>query len=96
MRSQTWAARDPRDDPLLTAGIPPAITTPDKWTRASVSSSTVMAHRTKTVEKVYDNLDTMHASEAFLNAFLGASLVAARKGFIAAGVDDNTVSFSRS
>ena len=33
----------------------------------------------------------MHASEAFLNAFRGASLIAARKGFIAAGADDNTI-----
>src|SRR5271167_3534318 len=45
----------------------------------------------ETVEKVYDNLDFMHASEAFLNAFRGASLMAARKGMISAGVEDNAV-----
>src|SRR5271167_1512026 len=45
----------------------------------------------ETVEKVYDNLDFMHASETFLNAFRGASLVAARKGFISAGVEDNSI-----
>ena len=30
--------------------------------------------------KVYDNLDLMHGQEAFLNAFRGVSLQAARKG----------------
>jgi hypothetical protein len=44
-----------------------------------------------TVEKVYDNLDLMHGEEAFLNAFRGVSLVAARKGFLGVGGEDNTV-----
>ena len=44
-----------------------------------------------TIDKVYDNLDLMHGQEAFLNAFRGVSLQAARKGMIAAGVEDNTV-----
>jgi hypothetical protein len=33
----------------------------------------------------------MHASEAFLNAFRGASLMAARKRMTSAGVEDNAV-----
>ena len=41
--------------------------------------------------KVYDNLDLMHAVEAFLNAYQGASTSAIRNGPISAGVPDNTV-----
>ena len=49
----------------------------------------------ETVEKVYDNLDLMHGEQAFLNAFRGASLAAAHRGFISAGIEDNsTIIFS--
>src|SRR5262245_25570025 len=73
-------------------GTPPAITTPDKVeTPLGPLEFKDGAPSKETVEKVYDSLDLMHASEAFLNAFRGASLVAARKGFIAAGADDNTI-----
>jgi hypothetical protein len=69
--------------------IPPAISTPDKVeTRLGTLE---FKDGAPSVEKVYDNLDMMHASEAFLNSFRGASLVAGRKGLIAAGVEDNTV-----
>src|SRR5271157_776968 len=74
------------------AQIPTSITTPDKLeTRLGTLEFKDGAPGKATVEKVYDNLDLMHASEAFLNAFRGVSLVAARKGFIGAGADDNTV-----
>src|SRR5208282_2706331 len=74
------------------AEIPPGISTPDKLqTRLGPLDFKDGAPSKETVEKVYDNLDIMHASEAFLNAFRGASLVAARKGFISAGVEDNSI-----
>ena len=75
-----------------TTAIPSAITTPD--TLATVLGTLKFkdgAPSQETVEKVYENLDLMHASEAFLNAFGGASVTAARKGFISAGAEDNTV-----
>ena len=75
-----------------TAEIPPGISTPDKLqTRLGAFEFKDGAPSKETVEKVYDNLDFMHASETFLNAFRGASLVAARKGFISAGTDDNSI-----
>src|SRR5271165_42299 len=74
------------------AQTPASITTPDKFqTRLGPLEFKDGAPSKETVEKVYDNLDFMHASETFLNAFRGASLVAARKGFIDAGVEDNAV-----
>src|SRR5271157_5337821 len=74
------------------AQTPASITTPDKLqTRLGPLEFKDGAPSKETVEKVYDNLDFMHASEAFLNAFRGASLVAARKGMISAGVEDNAV-----
>src|SRR5262245_34744036 len=69
-----------------------SITTPDKIeTRLGLLEFKDGAPSKETAEKIYDSLDLMHASEAFLNAFRGASLVAARKGFMAAGADDNTI-----
>ena len=74
------------------AQAPVSITTPDKLqTRLGPLEFKDGAPSKETVEKVYDNLDAMHASEAFLNAFRGASLMAARKGMISAGIEDNSV-----
>jgi hypothetical protein len=44
----------------------------------------------ETVTKVYDYLDRMHAVEAFVNAYQGASTMAIFKGFNEAGVTNNT------
>jgi hypothetical protein len=44
----------------------------------------------ETVTKVYDYLDRMHAVEAFVNAYQGASTLAIFKGFNEAGVANNT------
>ena len=75
-----------------TAEIPLGISTPDKLqTRLGPLEFKDGAPSKETVEKVYDHLDFMHASEAFLNAFRGASLVAGRKGFISAGAEDNSI-----
>src|SRR5271165_1124216 len=74
------------------AQTPASITTPDKFqTRLGPLEFKDGAPSKETVEKVYNNLGFMHASETFLNAFRGASLVAARKGFISAGAEDNSI-----
>ena len=44
-----------------------------------------------TIDKLYDNLDLMHAVEVYLNAFAGVSVYAARQGFLSIGVEDNQV-----
>jgi hypothetical protein len=44
-----------------------------------------------TSAKVYDNLDFTHAYETFVNTMQGVSLVAARRGFLDAGVKDNEI-----
>src|SRR5271169_1790896 len=67
-------------------------TTPDSVeTRLGTLEYWDGAPSTETVAKVYENLDLMHAVEAFLNAYQGASTSAIRKGFISAGVPDNAV-----
>jgi hypothetical protein len=78
------------------AQIPTSISTPDKLqTRLGPLEFKDGAPSKETVEKVYNNLDFMHATEAFLNSFRGASLIAARKGLIDVGVEDNsTIIFS--
>ena len=70
----------------------PEITTPDSvQTRLGTLEFTDGAPSAQTVATVYDNLDLMHAVEAFLNAYQGASTSAIRNGLLSAGVPDNTV-----
>ncbi|MGE8186125.1 DUF1254 domain-containing protein [Pseudomonas sp. NPDC086278] len=45
----------------------------------------------ETLNKVYDNLDYIHAFNAISNTFQGVNMVALRKGFEAAGVKDNEI-----
>src|SRR5262245_10786827 len=74
------------------AGIPPAITTPDKLeTRLGTLEFKDGAPSKETVQKIYDNLDLMHGVEAFVNAFQGASTYAIREGMLSMGVEDNTL-----
>src|SRR5271167_1221518 len=74
------------------AQTPASITTPDRLeTRLGTLEFNDGAPSMETVEKVYDNLDFMHATEAFVNAFQGASTSAIWKGFNDAGIPDNTV-----
>jgi len=44
----------------------------------------------KTAELLYDHLDFVNGVQAFLGAIPGASLVALRRGFLSAGVEDNS------
>jgi hypothetical protein len=71
--------------------IPPTVVTPD---RLETSLGTLEfkdgTPSKETIAKVYDYLDLMHGVEAFVNAYQGASVAAAFKGFNDAGVPDNT------
>jgi hypothetical protein len=72
------------------AQIPPSLVTPDKVeTHLGTLEFKDGTPSKETVEKVYDNLDLTHGEQAFLNAFRGASLAAAHRGFINAGIEDN-------
>src|SRR5208337_1655639 len=70
----------------MTTDIPPEITTPDSVeTHIGRLEFKDGAPTSETVEKVYVFFDVMDASETFLNAFRGASLMAARKGLMSVG-----------
>ena len=73
------------------SAIPPAIITPDRLeTSLGVLQFKDGAPSKETAAKVYDYLDLMRGVEAFVNAYQGASVAAAFKGFNDAGVPDNT------
>jgi hypothetical protein len=46
----------------------------------------------ETAALLYDHLDFLHGVQGFLGAIPGASLMAVRRGFLAAGVEDNSFS----
>jgi hypothetical protein len=72
--------------------ISPAISTPDKVeTRIGTLDFKDGMPSKETIAKVYDNLDFMHAFEAFVNTFQGVSIHALHKGFLSIGVKDNEV-----
>jgi hypothetical protein len=76
----------------MTTPIPSQITTP-----ASVDTSigqltfTDGVPSSETAQKVYDHLDNIRATEAFLNGVPGASMVAIRQGLRDVGAVDGTV-----
>ena len=75
-----------------TAGVPAAITTPDKVeTRIGTLEFKDGAPTVETAEKVRDALDFTRALDAYNNSFRGASAYAIRKGFQSIGAEDNTV-----
>jgi len=71
--------------------IPASLTIPDK---VSTSIGTLEfkdgAPSAATTQKLYDNLDFLHAQNVFLNTFQGASTYAAGEGFKSVGVEDNS------
>jgi hypothetical protein len=72
--------------------IPPSLTTPDKVdTRIGTLDFKDGAPSKATLEKAFDQIDFTHAYNAFVNTMQGVSLVAARKGFLDAGVKDNEI-----
>jgi hypothetical protein len=71
---------------------PASITTPDK-VETSIGTLEYKdgAPNKATLEKAYDYIDFTHAYETFVNTMQGVSLVAARRGFLDAGVKDNEI-----
>jgi hypothetical protein len=66
-------------------------TTPDKVeTRIGTLEFDDGAPSEATAALLYDNLDFLHGVEAFLGAIPGVSLTAMRRGFLSAGVEDNS------
>src|SRR5579871_482017 len=71
---------------------PSAVITPDSVdTRLGTLDFKDGAPSPSTVERLYDNLDFIHAVNTFLNAFQGASSYAMRQGFLSIGAQDNSV-----
>ena len=69
-----------------------AISAPDKVeTRLGTLEYKDGVPTSATVQKLYDNLDFMHAVDVYLNAFAGVSTYAAREGFLSIGAEDNQV-----
>jgi len=74
------------------AGIPAELTTPDQvQTRLGTLEFNDGAPSQATLDKVYDNLDLMHAVRAFTDTMQGVSIYALRKGLQSVGVKDNEV-----
>lgn len=72
------------------AAVPPAITTPDKVeSRIGTLDFRDGMPSKDTLSRVYDNLDFMHAFDAFVNTFQGVNAQAIYKGFADIGVKDN-------
>jgi hypothetical protein len=74
------------------AAIPSSLITPDRVeTRIGTLDFKDGAPSQATLDKVYDNLDSTHAFEAFVNTYQGVSMAAIRKGMLNIGVKDNEV-----
>lgn len=72
--------------------VPPSITTPESIdTRIGTLEFRDGQPNQETLEKVYDNLDYMHAQRAFSDTLQGVSIHAVRKGLRDIGVKDNEV-----
>ncbi len=69
---------------------PPSILTPDTVeTRIGTLNFKDGYPSKETIDKIYDNLDFVHAFEAFVNTYQGVSIAALHKGFKSVGVKDN-------
>jgi hypothetical protein len=80
------AGAQPRDP------IPPSVMTPNKVeSRIGTLEFTDGAPSKQTLEKVFDNLDFMHAVRAFTDTLQGVSIQAVRKGLQSVGVKDHEV-----
>ena len=76
----------------LAADVLARLSTPDVVeSRIGALEFTDGAPGAKTVERLYDHLDFVHALNAFLTAFPAASTQALHQGFLDIGVEDNSV-----
>jgi len=72
--------------------IPKSVITPDSIeTRLGTLKFKDGVPDAATTQKLYDELDYIHAVDAFINGYPLVSQQALRKGFIAAGINDNEV-----
>ncbi|MET0842838.1 MAG: DUF1254 domain-containing protein, partial [Mycetocola sp.] len=79
-------------EPGVSAESLASISTPDRVeSRVGTLRFDDGAPSDETAELLYDNLDFLHGVEAFIDAFPGASTTAMHRGFLSAGVEDNTV-----
>jgi hypothetical protein len=78
--------------PEVSAETLASISTPDRIeSRLGTLEFDDGAPSEATAALLYDHLDFLHGVEAFIGAFPGASTTAIRKGFLDAGVPDNSV-----
>jgi hypothetical protein len=71
---------------------PPSLATPDKVeTRVGTLDFKNGMPSNDTLAKVYDNLDFVHAFDAFMNTYQGVNIFDMRKGLLEAGVKDNEI-----
>lgn len=74
------------------AQTPASIITPDKIeTHLGTLNFKDGVPDIPTTQKLYDELDYIHAVDAFINGYPAVNQLALRKGFIAAGINDNDV-----
>lgn len=74
------------------AGSRPVIGAPDKVeSRLGTLDYKDGVPSPATVQKMYDNLDFMHAVQVYLNAFAGVSTYAIREGFLSIGAEGNQI-----
>ena len=84
-----WAKEPPKM--RMTTEIPPGIATPDKLeTRFGTLNFFDGVPDKETVQKVYDNLDFLHAYQAFMSGIQIASMDALRKGILEFGPANTT------
>src|SRR4026209_903163 len=70
--------------------IPPSVLTPDSVkTHLGTLNFRDGMPDAATTQKLYDELDYIHAVDAFISGYPGVSQYAIRKGFIEAGINDN-------
>ena len=74
------------------ANVPPGIATPDRVeSRLGTLNFTDGVPDAATAQKLFDELDYVHAVTAFINGYAAVNQLALLKGFRAAGVNDNEV-----
>jgi hypothetical protein len=74
------------------ADVPPGIATPDRVeSRLGTLNFTDGVPDAATAQKLFDELDYVHAVTAFINGYAAVNQLALLKGFRAAGVNDNDV-----
>ena len=84
--------RDDGYDRNRLPNVPPGVATPDRLeSRLGTLNFTDGVPDAATAQKLFDELDYVHAVTAFINGYAAVNQLALLKGFRAAGVNDNEV-----